>query len=103
MKNYYEIKERITAAWDNNLTERAKDIGDGDDKTYINVIVPHVINLLNNHFTSSIDVLDIGCGCGYLTNILSKNHPNITGIDISKISIEYAQKNRTGKVNYEQP
>lgn len=41
------------------------------------------------------EVLDVSCGCGYGTHLVSKNPDikNIIGIDINKDAIEWANKN----------
>jgi len=40
----------------------------------------------------NLKILDLGCGPGLYTEIFAKNGHNVTGIDISKNSIEYARK-----------
>ena len=39
-----------------------------------------------------LNILDLGCGPGLYTEIFAKAGHNVTGIDISKNSIEYAKK-----------
>ncbi len=39
-----------------------------------------------------LNILDLGCGPGLYTEIFAKSGHNVTGIDISKNSIEYAKK-----------
>lgn len=46
-------------------------------------------------------ILDIGCGAGFLTNYLAKYGHTVTGLDMSKSSLEIAQKyDETKKVKY---
>ena len=48
-------------------------------------------------------VLDVSCGCGYGTYLVSKNPDveNIVGIDISEDAIEWAEENfKTDKCNF---
>lgn len=48
------------------------------------------------------NVLDIGCGGGFLSNELGMNGLKVTGIDISPTSIKIAAKHdRSGNVNYQ--
>jgi ubiquinone/menaquinone biosynthesis C-methylase UbiE/allophanate hydrolase subunit 1 len=48
-------------------------------------------------------VLDVACGTGYGTNLLSKVAANVNGIDISNDSISYAKKKyRSKKLQYSQ-
>ena len=44
-----------------------------------------------------LNILDLGCGPGLYTEIFAKAGHNITGIDISKNSIEYAKKSAQDK------
>ena len=64
---------------------------------------PWIIKEINAKFSRKIDVLDIGCGAGFLTNALSQEGHNVTGIDFSKASLSIAKKfDKTGKVCYQQ-
>lgn len=40
----------------------------------------------------TLDILDLGCGPGLYTELLAKKGHNITGVDFSKTSIEYARQ-----------
>lgn len=64
----------------------------------------HLIQLFKKYKTniSTLKTLDIGCGLGRGTQLLKKyyNFENITGIDINKNFIEYANK-KYQNVNYE--
>lgn len=54
---------------------------------------PSVIRLVSEKTNPTSKIIDIGCGCGFLTNKIYKNgRRRVTGIDISLASIEYAQK-----------
>ena len=44
-----------------------------------------------------LNILDLGCGPGLYTEIFAKNGHNVTGLDISKNSIEYAKKSAEDK------
>jgi len=44
-----------------------------------------------------LDILDLGCGPGLYTEIFAKAGHNVTGIDISSHSIEYAEKSAEDK------
>ncbi len=51
-----------------------------------------------------INILDLGCGPGLYTEIFAKNGHNVTGVDISKNSIDYAIKSAEKKglnINYQ--
>jgi 2-polyprenyl-3-methyl-5-hydroxy-6-metoxy-1,4-benzoquinol methylase len=88
MNNNYN--KLIAESWNENSFTRNNDIESGNDSSYVNVIIPYVKNKINEYFNDNIDILDIGCGNGFLTNIISKTHPNITGIDLSEKFIKQA-------------
>ena len=44
-----------------------------------------------------LNILDLGCGPGLYTEIFARKGHNVTGIDISKNSIEYARKSAEDK------
>lgn len=49
-----------------------------------------IVNLLN--LDSESNLIDFGCGPGLYTNRFAEKGINVTGVDFSKRSIEYAQK-----------
>ena len=54
---------------------------------------PWVRNEIKSHFSHpEVQILDLGCGAGFLTNHLIKDFNDVTGIDISKNSLKVAQK-----------
>lgn len=61
------------------------------------VRAPWVLEEIRNRSGKEVDVLDIGCGGGLLTNYLSQNGCNVTGVDISESSLEVAKKYDTTK------
>ena len=51
----------------------------------------------------SCDILDIGCGAGFLTNCLSLDGHRVTGVDLSEKSLEIARKrDQSKRVRYMQ-
>lgn len=46
------------------------------------------------------DVLDVGCGCGYGTDFLSKGVKSIIGIDLSEDAIKYCNKYHSSKAEF---
>ena len=62
---------------------------------------PWILAKIKEHLGSSRDVLDIGCGAGFLTNVLAKEGHRVTGIDLSAKSLDVAQKkDMTRSVRY---
>jgi SAM-dependent methyltransferase len=47
--------------------------------------------------TSGDKILDIGCGLGYFTDLLSSDGAKCTGIDLDKKCIDYCQRNMRGQ------
>jgi len=46
---------------------------------------------LKNHLESSLDILDIGCNCGFLTLLIAKEVKSATGVEISDSLVEIGQ------------
>ena len=62
---------------------------------------PWVSREIAKRFKPSARILDIGCGAGLLTNPLATEGYNVTGIDLSKSSLEVARKfDASNKVLY---
>lgn len=84
---------KIAKGWDNNVLVRAQDLEKESDYSYTQIIKPWINNMIIKHSKETDKILDIGCGCGYLTNsIYEQRRYNILGIDLSPTSIDYAQK-----------
>jgi len=61
------------------------------------VRVPWVIETIHKNFSRKIDLLDIGCGGGLLTNPAALAGHRVSGIDLSLNSLEIAQQFDTTK------
>lgn len=91
--NSKSLSDIVKQSWDNNLFTRANDIEQGTDISYLNVILPLVIEESINLSFSNSSIIDVGCGCGFLTNQVYQNgRKNIIGVDISPISVKYAKE-----------
>ena len=55
---------------------------------------PWILEKLKKHdlLNSKTQVLDVGCGAGFLSNELALHQLNVTGVDLSEESIKVAQK-----------
>lgn len=59
---------------------------------------PWVLENIQNHFPlGEIEILDIGCGAGFLSNSLALRDYKVTGVDLSAQSLEVATKHDTTK------
>ena len=59
--------------------------------------------ILNNVDKPKLDILDLGCGPGLYTEAFANKGHNVTGVDFSQNSIDYAKKeavNKRLKINY---
>jgi len=62
---------------------------------------PWIIKKVEETFKSPVEILDVGCGAGLLTNALALEGHAVTGIDLSIQSLRVAQKRDvTQKVHY---
>ncbi|APJ02554.1 bifunctional 2-polyprenyl-6-hydroxyphenol methylase/3-demethylubiquinol 3-O-methyltransferase UbiG [Silvanigrella aquatica] len=52
---------------------------------------PWILNQIQNQFQKSVELLDIGCGGGLLTNDFAKQNFNITGVDIHDEVLQIAK------------
>lgn len=50
-----------------------------------------------SHLKTKQKIVDLGCGAGFLTNALAKEGHSVTGVDLSKSSLEVARKYDTTK------
>ncbi len=85
-KGYREIAKE----WDRIAPIRLKQIESGQDLSYNHVIIPTIIEILDH--CDLTEVIDLGCGCGYLTRLLAKKAKSVIGVDISEKSIDLAKK-----------
>lgn len=95
-KSKIKTIQEIAIEWDNICGLRKKLIDEEKDISLKYVTAPCIYN--NIEFKKIRKILDIGCGTGYLTNLLSFKADFCIGIDISKKSIEIA-KNSYNKHN----
>lgn len=85
-------EQEIQIEWDSNVKARAFELENKLDRTYFETILPLIDKLVNKH-SKGYEIIDVGCGLGYLTDKFSNRDYNITGIDISQESIIYAKNN----------
>lgn len=82
--------EEISKEWDCIGEKRIKEIQNGHDFSFTGVNAPCILNYLKD--CERERVLDVGCGSGYLTHMISQISGYTVGIDASQESISAAKK-----------
>lgn len=80
----------ICAEWDNLCDYRQTIIESGKDISLCYVTAPCILNKISE--LKPKNVLDVGCGTGYITSLIAKQVDVCWGIDISEKSIAVAKK-----------
>ncbi|MCP4410988.1 MAG: class I SAM-dependent methyltransferase, partial [Gammaproteobacteria bacterium] len=63
--------------------------------------IASVVDWLNNKVAiSGKSLCDLGCGPGLYTEKFSNSGANVTGIDFSKVSLDYARENTDQSISY---
>jgi SAM-dependent methyltransferase len=90
----------VEDAWDVNAPRRHQQIISGVDLTFSKVTTPAIIDILiSQPGHEAYSVLDVGCGTGVLTRILSEHVKHVTGIDPSAESVRIAHEHTAGVPN----
>lgn len=79
----------IAREWDANARERCSQLLRGTDISHDRVLLPAIQRVLGS--VSSLNVVDFGCGCGFLTRQLGRTAAKVVGIDISRKMINMAE------------
>lgn len=78
--------------------KRYKELNNNLNQTFNNYLksfyIENILPFIKKKGNDKINILDIGCGCGYLTGIIKDNYKNATiyGIDCSIDEINVAKK-----------
>ena len=89
----------IAAQWNRNATARCQQVASGKDTSHDKVLGPTILRLAGN--LKGMIAIDVGCGCGLLTQIVASRAKHVTGIDISQRMIEEArQRQRQSNVSF---
>jgi SAM-dependent methyltransferase len=83
-------RERIKEEWNTFSPTRHEQLITGLDLSFDHVLVPIIFRLLNT-INSNDSIIDVGCGTGVLSRILSNKYNHVIGIDPSVKSIQIAR------------
>lgn len=90
MRNVWDILARI----------HYRRLSNGSDITFHKIFLPVIISTIQEQARfNTYNVLDVGCGTGYLTGLISNYARNVLGIDSSKTSINVAIKHNDNIAN----
>src|SRR5712691_724979 len=82
------MRGRIAAEWDRNAQSRCEQLARGLDFSHDHVLLPLILRLAGNLRGKA--VIDLGCGCGFLTAAAACTAKSAIGVDISKQMIFHA-------------
>ena len=94
MYNIFKISKTYNINWINQGEKYARLLANKDlvKSTYYQILLPSIMQLVLEYSSKEDNIIDIGCGEGYLTRELYKYRPNILGIDLSSKLINIAKK-----------
>lgn len=82
--------EDIAREWDNIASLRVKQIQEGIDISFAHVLRPCIIDLASG--CNFDNVIDVGCGGGFLSEELAKISSKIVAVDVSEQNISLAHQ-----------
>ena len=81
--------QAIASEWETVARARDDEIRSGNDISYMHVLVPLVLELAA--ISQKDQVIDAGCGSGYLADLIARDCKNVVGIDSSGTAIALAR------------
>jgi len=79
----------ITQEWNRNAPSRCRQLDQGTDISHDKVLLPRMLRL--GGVLKGKKVIDVGCGCGFLTNAAANYATSVIGIDSARRMIQEAQ------------
>lgn len=95
----FTSNDQIAREWNAVCQLRCDQIEQGKDLSFTNVLLPTILTLAEGLDHSN--VLDVGCGAGFVTRAIASLSTNVVGIDLSKASIELANERMGDLTNIE--
>jgi SAM-dependent methyltransferase len=86
--------KEIIREWDNNAAARCAQLDSGEDISHDQVLLPAMLSLAGS--LDGYDVLDAGCGCGFLARAIADRCHSVLGVDLSSKMIAEARSRSTG-------
>ncbi len=83
-------RQQNSKCWDDIAEKRFNQEASNSDDSFVNVLVPGILKHLPHSKVGLL--LDVGCGVGVFTNILTQYASKVDGIDGSKKCIEIAKE-----------
>jgi SAM-dependent methyltransferase len=81
----------MNSVWDNLAQTHYYRLSGGRDITFHKIFLPVIVDTIQEQAGfNTYSVLDVGCGTGYLTGLISNYARSVLGIDSSKASIDIA-------------
>lgn len=81
---------KIAAEWNRNASARCQQLDARLDVSHDKVLLPVILRLAGD--LREKQVLDAGCGCGFLTRAVARQAKGVIGIDISAKMIKEAKR-----------
>jgi SAM-dependent methyltransferase len=94
-----KTQDQVAREWDKLVKIRCEQIENGKDLSFNFVLLPMILELTEGADHSN--VVDIGCGPGFLTKEFASKSKQIVGIDLSGESIKCAYERHGGIGNIE--
>ena len=88
---------RIAAEWDRNAVHRCEQLSRGLDFSHDRVLLPLILRLAGD--LTGKNIVDAGCGCGFLTAAAARKASSAVGVDVSRQMILQASQRFGGQRN----
>ena len=98
MNDESNLRERLKAEWEDMAEEWIRLHGEGKDELREVVLDGWMLDAAGD--VSGLKMIDLGCGEGRFTRMLAKSGARVTGVDLCRPLIEYAESHRIGDETY---